>query len=137
MLEAPGRRVGGKFHRLDGPLAVQAPHGLAERGGLVAQPAGARGQLVEPGGEVLLAPRREGMRLRLHLSRPRRELRKLCQEAGIPAWLRDRLPVLWVGGEPAWVGGIGVAVEFACVPGAPGLVPDWRPGGVPEAAPSD
>ena len=92
---------------------------------------------LELAGEVLLAPRREGMRLRLHLSRPRRELRKLCQEAGIPAWLRDRLPVLWVGGEPAWVGGIGVAVEFACAPGAPGLVPDWRSGGVPEAAPSD
>ena len=52
-----------------------------------------------------------------------------------PAWLRDRLPVLWVDGEPAWVGGIGVAAEFACAPGAAGLVPEWRPGGVTPAPP--
>jgi len=55
--------------------------------------------------------------------------------AAIPAWLRDRLPVLWVDGEPAWVGGIGVAAEFACAPGAAGLVPEWRPGGVTPAPP--
>lgn len=92
---------------------------------------------LECAGEVRLAPRGEGLRLRLHPARPRRELRKLCQEAAIPAWLRDRLPVLWVDGEPAWVGGIGVAAEFACAPQAPGLVPEWRPGGVPASAPPD
>lgn len=90
---------------------------------------------LEDAGEVLLGPRREGLRMRLHPARPRRELRKLCQEAAIPAWLRDRLPVLWVDGEPAWVGGIGVAAEFACAPGAAGLVPEWRPGGVTPAPP--
>lgn len=78
---------------------------------------------------VCLAPRAAGMRLRLSPSRPRRELRKLCQEAGIPAWLRDRLPVLWVDGQPAWVAGIGVAVEFACAPGEAGVLPCWRPAG--------
>lgn len=83
--------------------------------------------------EITLAPRRAGMRLRVHPARPRRELRKLCQEAGIPEWLRDRLPVLWVDGEAAWVGGIGVAAEFACAPGGAGLLPEWRPGGAPPA----
>lgn len=84
--------------------------------------------------QVVLAPRRAGMRLRLHPARPRRELRKLCQEAGIPEWLRDRLPVLWVDGEVAWVGAVGVAAEFACAPGGAGVLPEWRPGGgVPPA----
>jgi tRNA(Ile)-lysidine synthase len=67
------------------------------------------------------------MRLRLEAGRPRREFKNLCQEAGIPAWLRDRLPVLWVDEAPAWVGGIGVAAEFACAPGHDGLMPEWRP----------
>lgn len=72
-----------------------------------------------------LAPRTPGLRLRLAPRRPRRELRKLCQEAGIPSWLRERLPVLWVDGQAAWVGGIGVAAEFACAPGEPGLRLSW------------
>ena len=79
--------------------------------------------------EVMLGPRTLGMRLRLDAARPRRAFRKLCQEAGIPAWLRDRLPVLWVDGEPAWVGGIGVSAAFACLPGEAGVLPHWGPGG--------
>ncbi|NLF55665.1 MAG: tRNA lysidine(34) synthetase TilS [Thauera phenolivorans] len=78
---------------------------------------------------VYLAPRVAGMRLRLSPARPRREFRKLCQEAAIPEWVRDRLPVLWVDAEPAWVGGIGVAAEFACAPGEAGVLPCWRPAG--------
>jgi tRNA(Ile)-lysidine synthase len=76
--------------------------------------------------ELVLAPRVAGMRLRLHPDRPRRALRKLCQEAGLPEWLRDRLPVLWADGEPAWVGGIGVAVAFAAAPAEPGVLPSWK-----------
>lgn len=79
--------------------------------------------------EVRLGLRTPGMRLRLHASRPRRALRTLCQEAGIPAWLRDRLPVLWVDGEPAWVGGIGVSAAMACPPGQAGVLPCWNPAG--------
>lgn len=80
-----------------------------------------------------LAPREPGMHLRVSPLRPRRELRKLCQEAGIPAWLRARLPVLWVDGEPAWVGGIGIASAFAAAPGEPGVLPRWPAGGPAEA----
>ena len=78
--------------------------------------------------EVRLGLRTPGMRLRLDAARPRRAFRKLCQEAGIPAWLRDRLPVLWVDGEPAWVGGIGVSVAFACPPHEDGVLPRWLHG---------
>ncbi len=63
-------------------------------------------------------------------SRPRGRgatLRKLCQEAAIPEWLRDRLPVLWVDDEPAWVGGIGIDAAFACPAGKAGILPRWQP----------
>ena len=40
--------------------------------------------------------------------------------------MRDRLPVLWVDGEPAWIGGIGLAADFACPVSHAGLVPQWR-----------
>lgn len=129
------------------PARPPAPQGLCWQGEALMHWGGDEVRLVasigegldhnrlERAGEVRLAPRVEGLRLRLHPARPRRELRKLCQDGGIPAWLRDRLPVLWVDGEPAWVGGIGVAAEFACAPGAAGLVPEWRPGGVTPAPP--
>lgn len=77
--------------------------------------------------ELRLGPRVDGMRLQLARGRPRRALRKLCQEAAIPVWLRDSLPVLWVDGEPAWVGGIGVNVDFACAVGEAGILPCWQP----------
>lgn len=77
--------------------------------------------------EVVLGPRRTGLVLREGAGRPRRTFKNLCQEAGIPAWLRDRLPVLRVDGEAAWVGEIGIAAEFRCAPGMPGLVPLWQP----------
>ena len=64
--------------------------------------------------------------MRVGVGRPRRSFKKLCQEAEIPAWMRDRLPVLWVDGEPAWIGGIGLAADFACPVSHAGLVPQWR-----------
>ncbi len=76
--------------------------------------------------EVCLSARAPGLRLRLDARRPERSFKNLCQEAGIPAWLRDSLPVLRVDGEAAWIGGIGAAAAFACAPGAPGIEPCWQ-----------
>lgn len=81
-------------------------------------------------GEVRLVPRAAGMRLRLEAGRPSRSFKNLCQEVGIPAWLRDRLPVLEVDGEAAWVGGIGVAAAFRCEPGQAGVQAEWLPASV-------
>ncbi|MCK2126008.1 tRNA lysidine(34) synthetase TilS [Thauera aromatica] len=80
-------------------------------------------------GTVRLGARRQGMKLRLDWRRPRRSFKNLCQEAAIPVWLRARLPVLWVDGEPAWVAGIGVAAEFACAAGEAGVMPRWHAAG--------
>lgn len=66
-----------------------------------------------------------GERLRLRPDGPGRSLKNLLQEAAIPAWLRPSLPLLWVDGRLAWVAGVGVAAEFRCPPGEPGVVPGW------------
>ncbi|WP_332672883.1 tRNA lysidine(34) synthetase TilS [Aromatoleum sp.] len=76
--------------------------------------------------EAVLMPRWPGLTLREAVERPRRTFKNLCQEAGIPAWLRPRLPVLRVGGEAAWIAEIGVAAEFRCAPGEEGVLPAWR-----------
>ena len=81
------------------------------------------------GGQVTLRQRLGGERLRPDAKRPRRSLRKLFQQAAIPPWERMRLPVLWVGGQLAWVGGLGIDAQFACAPGEAGVLPVWEPGG--------
>ena len=74
---------------------------------------------------VRLCPRQGGERLQAVLGRPRRSVRNLLQEAGMPPWVRARLPCLWIGERLAWVGGIGVDAslrsEF-------GLLPVWDDG---------
>jgi tRNA(Ile)-lysidine synthase len=78
-------------------------------------------------GEWHFAPRRGGERLRLAEGSRSRTLKNLLREASIPEWERLRLPLLFRGERVAWVPGIGVAADFACAPGAPGLVPAWSP----------
>lgn len=75
--------------------------------------------------DVVLTTRWPGLVMRQSEGRPRRSFKNLCQEAGIPAWLRARLPVLRVRGEVAWIAEIGVAPEFVCPPGVAGIAPVW------------
>jgi tRNA(Ile)-lysidine synthase len=67
--------------------------------------------------------REGGERLQLHPRRPRRTLKNLFQEAGVPSWARERLPLLYCGKELVWVPGLGVDVRYR----GRGLVPEWRP----------
>lgn len=82
--------------------------------------------LLDAASAVSLAPRWEGLVMRAGPGRPRRSLRKLCQDAGLPSWMRPRLPILKVDGEAAWIGGLGVSGDFCCAPGQPGVLPVWR-----------
>lgn len=50
---------------------------------------------------LVVSTRRGGEALRLRADGPRRKLKHLLQESGIPPWLRDRWPVLWLDDEPA------------------------------------
>jgi tRNA(Ile)-lysidine synthase len=76
--------------------------------------------------QVLITSRRGGERLRPDARRPRRALRNLLQENAVPPWERQRLPLLWIGGRLAWVGGIGCDAAFACPPGEAGILPSWE-----------
>ncbi len=89
-------------------------------------------------GELTIEPRRPGERLRLRPGGPARTLKNLAQEAGVPPWLRERLPALRTAGRLLWVAELGVACEAACGPGEAGLLPRWQPAdGVLSRLPAD
>jgi tRNA(Ile)-lysidine synthase len=73
-----------------------------------------------------LCSRQGGERLQPDPRRPRRTLRNLLQESAVPPWERARLPLLWVDGRLAWVGGIGCDAAFACPAGEAGVLPVWE-----------
>ncbi len=68
-----------------------------------------------------------GERIRLAPGGPTRALKRILQEAGMPLWLRDSLPLVFCGEALAVVPGIGVAVAFHAAPGAPGYAVSWHP----------
>jgi tRNA(Ile)-lysidine synthase len=78
-------------------------------------------------GTVTLRSRSGGERMQLAANRPRRALKKLMQEARLPPWQRDALPLVWCGDELAAVPGIGVASAFQAAPGEVGWTVDWLP----------
>lgn len=88
---------------------------------------GVRRSAIEGAAEFVLTTRWPGLEMRQGAGRPRRSFKNLCQEAGIPAWLRDGLPVLRIDGAAAWIAELGVAAEFLCASGDDGLVPEWHP----------
>jgi len=86
-----------------------------------------RGKGIDPararaGLEVRL--RAGGERLRPDPKRPRRTLKNLFQESGVPEWQRGRLPLLACGPDLVWVPGLGVDAAWTS---APGILPEWRP----------
>ena len=68
-----------------------------------------------------------GERLRPDAGRPSRTLKNLFQEAGVPPWVRERMPLLFCGADLVWAPGLGVDAKFLNAGRAPGIVPDWRP----------
>jgi tRNA(Ile)-lysidine synthase len=76
--------------------------------------------------EVVIRQRSGGEMLRLHPDRPRRSLKQLFQEAGIPPWERTGLPVLWCGPDVVWVPGVGIAASYRCGAGEMGWSVTWE-----------
>jgi tRNA(Ile)-lysidine synthase len=64
-----------------------------------------------------------GERLQADPKRPRRTLKNLFQEAGVPPWERERMPLLYCGDELVWAPGLGVDVRYQ----GQGLAPEWHP----------
>jgi tRNA(Ile)-lysidine synthase len=71
---------------------------------------------------VTVRQRRGGERLRPDCRRPNRSLKNLLQEAGIPPWQRQRLPLLFSGEKLVFVPGIGAACEYRADEGEVGVV---------------
>ncbi|HEV3009534.1 MAG TPA: tRNA lysidine(34) synthetase TilS [Burkholderiales bacterium] len=67
-----------------------------------------------------------GERLQPDPRRPRRTLKNLFQEAGVPPWERDWLPLLMSGDDVVWVPGLGVDVKYRAAKNASGVLPEWR-----------
>jgi len=74
---------------------------------------------------TMIRPRSGGERMRLAQGRPSRTLKNLLQEAAIPQWHRDRLPLLFSAGDLVWVPGIGSDYRYAAQPGEASVLPQW------------
>jgi len=102
----------------------------AERGAVHFEPStgeGIRAELVL--GEWSFRARSGGETIRLGADRPTRTLKNLLQERELPMWQRDNLPLLFHGDKLVWVPGVGIASDYACREGEPGLSPSWRVAG--------
>jgi tRNA(Ile)-lysidine synthase len=71
--------------------------------------------------------RRGGERMQLAANRPRRALKSILQEAGVPPWQRASLPLVMSGNEVIAVPGIGVDAAWQAPKGARGIVLRWMP----------
>ena len=78
------------------------------------------------GSSLTLRFRRGGERFRPIGRSHSQELKKLFQEAGIPPWERDRLPLLYVNEVVAAVVGVGVSAEWAASAGEEGMVLEFH-----------
>lgn len=67
------------------------------------------------GGEILRPSGREGSH----------ELKKLCQEAGVPPWERGRMPLIYIDGRLAAVGGGWIEQSFAGPAGGRNIAITW------------
>ena len=79
-------------------------------------------------GPVTIRVRQGGERLQPDCRRPRRSLKNLLQEARLPPWQRERLPLLYCGEHLVWVAGIGVDCRYQAASGEPAIRPVWGAG---------
>ena len=79
-------------------------------------------------GPVALRERRGGERLRVRPDGPSRTLKNLYQEAGIAAWQRNRLPLVYLGDRLLLAGGIGpnAAAMTEAMPGMESVSIEWQ-----------
>ncbi|MDQ6916201.1 MAG: tRNA lysidine(34) synthetase TilS [Pseudomonadota bacterium] len=76
---------------------------------------------------VTVRSREGGERIRLAANRPRHAVKKLLQQASIPVWQRQALPLVWCGDALAAIPGIGVDVAFQAASDEKGWRLVWRP----------
>jgi tRNA(Ile)-lysidine synthase len=106
-----------------GEAALELPHGRLEF-----LPCQGDGLALEhiAGRSFVVRNRSGGERLVVTPSGPRRSLKHVLQEAGVPHWQRAALPLVFCDGALAAVPGVAVDAGYRAAPGHPGLVPTWR-----------
>jgi len=109
-----GERVW-RVPQLGGVLRVRPARGAGLRAAAVRE------------GRLTLRLRRGGEALRPRPGGPRRTVKRLLQEGGVPPWDRMRLPLVYVDDALACVPGIAVAAELQAGPRRSGLVIEWAP----------
>src|SRR3954462_833262 len=70
--------------------------------------------------------RKGGERLQPDAKRPRRTLKNLFQEAALPPWERERLPMLFCGDDLVWVPGLGIDARYQARGERSGFIPVWQ-----------
>lgn len=70
---------------------------------------------------VTIRLRQGGERFQPDCKRPRRSLKNLLQEAAVPPWQRERLPLLLCGEQLVWVSGVGVDCAFKAAADEPAI----------------
>lgn len=78
-------------------------------------------------GDWHIGPRKNGARMQLHAQGPRRSLKSLLRESGIPPWLREAVPVLYWKDEPASIGDWLMSPELRQFLAEQGAHLEWRP----------
>ena len=116
--------VGNYAVRWDGEPSLALPHGTLLFGFV---PGAGLAAAAVAAATVVVRPCAGGERIRLAANRPRQPLKRLLQEAGVPAWQRDAWPLVWCGDLLAAVPGIGVVADFQAAAGADGYEVRWRP----------
>jgi tRNA(Ile)-lysidine synthase len=106
-----------------GETELALPHGTVTFG----HAEGAGIDLTLASGDVHLRSRAGGERFQVALDRPRRALKSVLRDAGIPPWERRGLPLVWCGDALAAVAGLGVDAALCAAPGRPGLTVAWHP----------
>lgn len=113
---------------IDAMLQVGAPLHIAGIGVLRAQPtrgAGLAAEYCHAGLRVSF--RGGGERIKLAGRAHHTTLKHLFQEAGVPPWQRERVPLILIGEVLAAVAGLWIADEFVAKPGAEGWSVEWDP----------
>ncbi|HYR36544.1 MAG TPA: tRNA lysidine(34) synthetase TilS [Burkholderiales bacterium] len=77
-------------------------------------------------GNLAVKLRSGGERLQPDARRPRRTLKNLFQEAGVPPWERERLPLLYRGADLVWAPKLGIDRRYQSAANRAGWVPEWR-----------
>ncbi len=75
---------------------------------------------------ITLRLRHGGERMQPDCLRPRRSLKNLFQEAGVPPWMRQTLPLLYSGEHLAAGLGIGIDCAYQARPDEPGIMLEWK-----------